>query len=720
MRELFHHRALRHGNARVGYRRGRYRGRRVNTQPDTARRNVDDPVRLRVAIRGAVQGVGFRPFVYRLATELGLAGWVLNSAQGVFIEVDGQRATLENFLTRLSTEKPPRSFIQSFEATWLDAAGFHGFEIRHSEREGAVTALVLPDIATCPDCLAEIFDPQNRRHLYPFTNCTNCGPRYSIIEALPYDRPNTSMKNFAMCPDCLREYEDPADRRFHAQPNACSVCGPRLTLWDANGTVLGTEHDALLRAADLLRRGGILAMKGIGGFHLLADARNEDAINTLRARKHREEKPLAVMVPDLAAARALCEVSALEERLLASPEAPIVLIKRREFERAGKGKGGRVRTIDGEFNIARGVVSPSEVEDTLGLMLPYSPLHHILLSELGFPVVATSGNLSDEPICTDEHEALQRLHGIADAFLVHDRPIVRHVDDSVLRVMAGREMLLRRARGFAPLPLPLPDSTRVVIALGAHLKNSVALASGGNAFISQHIGDLETREAHEAFTRVCADLQQLFDAHAEHAVCDMHPDYLSTAHAEKHFASVTRVQHHHAHVASCMADNDLRGPVLGVAWDGTGYGPDGTIWGGEFLLVDDDGYERFASLRPFRLPGGDIAAKEPRRSALGLLYEMHGDAIFDRRDLVPLRAFDADDLPLLQRMLASGYNAPYTSSAGRLFDAVSSLLDLRQVSAFEGQAAMVLEFSTAERDVQTRGRGDAGTRGRGHGDAGTR
>lgn len=388
--------------------------------------------RVRLIIRGAVQGVGFRPFIYRLATELGLKGWVLNSAQGVFIEVEGNPETLQQFVRRVQTDKPPRAFIQSLEQSVLDPVGYTTFEIRHSDESGEKSALILPDIATCPDCLRELFDPADRRYLYPFTNCTNCGPRYSIIEALPYDRPNTTMKTFAMCPRCREEYENPLDRRFHAQPNACPECGPHLELWDEKGVCLAKQHEALLRAAEAIREGRIVAVKGLGGFHLVVDARNDAAVRRLRVRKRREEKPFALMYPTLEMVTAHCGVNEEEERVLRSPESPIVLLRRKEEE----------------------AVAPSVAPNNpyLGVMLPYTPLHHLLMRELGFPIVATSGNLSDEPICTDEHEALHRLAGIADLFLVHNRPIARHVDDSVVRVLMGRELVLRRARGYAPLP----------------------------------------------------------------------------------------------------------------------------------------------------------------------------------------------------------------------------------------------------------------------------
>jgi hydrogenase maturation protein HypF len=637
--------------------------------------------RLKIAVRGAVQGVGFRPFVFRLAEELKLTGWVNNSSSGVFIEVEGGQVALEKFLCRLEAEKPPRSSIQSLEAAWLDAAGFHQFEIRESEKTGDKSALVLPDIATCPDCRREIFNPKNRRFRYPFTNCTNCGPRFSIIESLPYDRANTTMRPFAMCPACRAEYENPHDRRFHAQPNACPDCGPQLELWDAAGVILCTKDAALKSAAKAIRDGKIVAVKGVGGFHLLADARNEKAIRLLRERKQREEKPFALMFPTLESVKQACEVSSLEVRLLLSPEAPIVLLR---------------KIGDRESSISNSV-APGH--PNLGVMLPSNPLHHLLMAELYFPVVATSGNLSDEPICTDEREALERLRGLSDFLLVHNRPIVRHVDDSIVRVMLGREMVLRRARGFAPLPIRLKSEignrkSEIFLAVGAHLKNSVALAVGENVFLSQHIGDLETEPAHEAFRRVSADLQKLYGAQPGCVAADLHPDYLSTKFAnefkaDRHFG----VQHHVAHVLSCIAENEVALPALGVAWDGTGLGTDGTVWGGEFFLVTETGVERVAHLRPFRLPGGDKAVKEPRRVALGLLYELYGEAAFEMEHLPPLRAIPPVEMMTLRGMLQRKFNSPLTTSMGRLFDAVASLTNLRQHIRFEGQAAMELEFA---------------------------
>jgi hydrogenase maturation protein HypF len=629
--------------------------------------------RLRIIIRGAVQGVGFRPYVYRLASELHLGGWVLNSPEGVFIEVEGPTRGLQDLLLRLSREAPPRSSIHSLESLEIDPVGEKAFQIRPSESTGEREALVMADIGTCPDCLAEIRDPAARRYRYPFTNCTNCGPRYSIILALPYDRPNTTMRAFAMCPACRSEYEDPADRRFHAQPIACPKCGPQLALWEPDGRTAGRHAEALAGAVRAIREGAIVALKGLGGFQLIADALNTNAVERLRLRKHREEKPFALMVPSTDAAGMLCEVSPLEERLLTSPESPIVLLRR--------------RASDGGLSPAVAPRNPF-----LGLMLPYTPLHHLLLGDLGTPVIATSGNISDEPLCIDEEEARERLSGIADLFLVHDRPIHRHVDDSIVRVILDRECVLRRARGYAPLPIrctaPLPD----MLALGGQLKNTVAISRGRNVFLSQHLGDLETEASVRAFRHEAAALQSLFAIHPGRVVSDLHPDYLSTRDAHESGIPVTGIQHHWAHIASCVAENGLIGPLLGVSWDGTGYGTDGTVWGGEFLTPWEGTFERRAHLRTFSLPGGDAAVREPRRSAAGILFECLGPAFIEQGDLPTVQGFTGGERELLVQILSRRVNAPVSSSAGRLFDAVASLLGLRQRCSFEGQAAMELEY----------------------------
>jgi len=548
------------------------------------------------------------------------------------------------------------------------------FEIRESV-DGAKTALILPDIATCSECQQEILDPGNRRYRYPFTNCTNCGPRFTIIEALPYDRPRTSMRIFEMCPECLAEYRNPRDRRFHAQPNACPKCGPHLDLWDESGGVVGRDDDALLRAAAAIRAGQIVAVKGLGGFHLMVDASHESAVLRLRQRKRREEKPLALMFPSLQKILEYAIVDAMEVRLLRSPEAPIVLVRRG----------------------TRDDLAPSVAPGNpyIGAMLPYTPLHHLLMQDLGIPVVATSGNVSDEPICIREQEAILRLRGIADLFLVHNRPIVRHVDDSVVRVMAGRELVLRRARGFAPLPVLVDNAAADVIAVGAHQKNAVAASVGNQVFISQHIGDLETVPAYGAFEQVLSDFTELYELQTTTIACDLHPEYFSTQYARKQRdVDVVAVQHHHAHALSCMAENQVEAPALGITWDGSGYGPDGTVWGGEFLRITPAGFERVAHLRTFQLPGGEKAVKEPRRTALSVLHQTFGENLDVCGDLPSLRAFTVEERRVLDGMLERGLHSPRTSSAGRLFDAVASIIGARQVCRFEGQAAMELEFLT--------------------------
>ncbi|HDZ59115.1 MAG TPA: carbamoyltransferase HypF, partial [Ignavibacteriales bacterium] len=469
--------------------------------------------RIHIAIGGAVQGVGFRPFVYRTATNLGLTGFVLNNSLGVFIEAEGEESLLKIFLKNIEEEKPPLSVITSLEHSFLDPAGYDKFEIKESEMNDEVAAFILPDIAVCDDCLKEMLDPNDRRYLYPFINCTNCGPRFSIIESLPYDRPNTSMKNFEMCDDCRKEYEDPVNRRFHAQPVACPKCGPHLSLWDENGNTLAEKEDALLHTAELIRNGKIVALKGLGGFQLIVDASNDDAVKRLRERKHREEKPFALMFPGLNSIREACEVSETEKRVLHSPASPIVLLKRKD------GNDNRATTISKFIAISN---------PYLGAMLPYTPLHHLLLKELNIPIVATSANLSEEPICIDEPGALERLNGIADYYLVNNRPIVRHVDDSIVRVIKNREMVMRRARGYAPLPVHLSDQQKVlndekILAVGGHLKNTISLKVNSNVFTSQHIGDLSTEEANKTFKKVIDDFQVLYDLKPSVIISDLHP-----------------------------------------------------------------------------------------------------------------------------------------------------------------------------------------------------
>jgi hydrogenase maturation protein HypF len=642
---------------------------------------VEPTRRRRFEIAGLVQGVGFRPFVWRLARETGLAGFVTNTPKGVTVEIEGTAAALDRFRMRLFAETPPHASIESWSEREIEPLGETGFSIVPSERAGNPSSPVLPDLVPCADCLRDVLLPGDRREGYPFTNCTNCGPRFSIVRALPYDRANTTLASFPLCPSCRAEYENPADRRFHAQPTACPACGPRAFLLDPDGRSLAAGEEALREAAAAVLAGRVVAVKGLGGFHLIVDAADEAAVGALRLRKRREEKPFALLVADLAGARSVVETSSETEALLASPEGPIVLLPRRP--------GGPV---------AAGVAPGNP---RLGVFLPPTPLHHLLMREIARPVVATSGNLSDEPICTDETEALVRLRGIADLFLVHNRPIARHVDDSVAWIVDGAPALLRRARGFAPAPVLLRDEVPPILAVGAHLKNAVAVSSGRRVFVSQHVGDLETEEAFAAFERVVADFLSFYRVRPAAIAHDLHPDYLSTrwaiGAAEAGLLAGVRlagVQHHHAHLAACLAENGVTDrPVLGVTWDGTGYGDDGTIWGGEFLLGDAAGYRRAAHLLPFRLPGGEAAVKEPRRTAFALLREAFGNNAEELADLEPVRSLSARERDVLDRMLERGTQSPVTTSAGRLFDGIAAIAGLRQVVRHEGQAAMELEWT---------------------------
>ncbi|TDD66662.1 carbamoyltransferase HypF [Actinomadura darangshiensis] len=605
-------------------------------------------VRVGVRVEGVVQGVGFRPFVHGLATGLGLSGLVGNDAGGVFIEVEGAPDEVGRFLDGLRTRPPRLAVVERVTTRELAADGRGGFTIVGSDASGERRALVSFDSATCDDCLREMRDPRDRRHGYAFTNCTNCGPRFTIVKDVPYDRPNTTMAGFAMCGPCAAEYEDPGDRRFHAQPVCCPSCGPSLTLRPATG-------DPLAGAQAMLADGAVLAVKGLGGYHLAARAADDGAVAALRARKHREDKPFAVMVPDLAAARVLCELSEAEEALLTGPRRPIVLARRRP-----------------EADLAD-AVAPGNRD--VGVMLPYTPLHHLLVTE---PLVLTSGNVSDEPIAHRDDEALSRLGGIADGFLLHDRAIHTRTDDSVVRVFGGRTLPVRRSRGYTPEPVPIAAG-RPVLACGAELKNTFCLTRDGRAFVSHHIGDLENHETLRAFEEGIEHFRRLFDIAPELIAYDPHPEYLSTKYALDQDLPSAAVQHHHAHIASCLADNGVDGPVIGVAFDGTGYGTDGTLWGGEFLVADLRDFQRAGHLQPVPLPGGAAAIREPWRMAAA-----YG---------VP------DDLPVAQRpgwstvaaMARSRVNAPLTSSMGRLFDAVAAVLGVRDRVNYEGQAAIELE-----------------------------
>ncbi len=661
----------------------------------------DEPQRLHIEVRGFVQGVGFRPFVYRLATTLGLGGWVCNHLRGVAIEVEGPAAQIQAFLDGLTRQKPPMAHIDAVHTRPVPLQGATVFHIRHSETAGSPAAWILPDLATCPECLAEVLNPHDRRYGYPFTNCTHCGPRFSIILRLPYDRPNTTMGRFVICPACRQEYENPLDRRFHAQPNACPECGPTLAFYttappaEAVPTadfpqrvgpwgLQGVAEQALQAAVRALREGHIVAVKGLGGFHLMVDAQNAAAIARLRARKPRPAKPLALMVPDLETARALAEVSPLEAQWLQSPQAPIVLLRARQ-----------------PLAVAANIAPRNPY---LGIMLPYTPLHHGLLRAFGGPVVATSGNRTGEPICTDEAEAMERLTPVAEAFLVHNRPIARHVDDSVVQQVNRHIQVLRRARGFVPWPVSWPDPLPPILAVGAHLKNTIAVGFQQQILVSQYIGDLDTAPTLAAFERVIADWLRLYAVQPTVVAHDLHPDYASTHWVkQRHRAGdwpwegdapprIVAVQHHHAHLAACLAEHRAAGPALGVTWDGTGYGPDGSVWGGEFLLGDARAFQRVATLRAFHLPGGDAAIKAPKRVALALLWALSGEQALEQDHLPPLRALTDQERRVLVQMLRRGFNAPPSTSMGRLFDAVASLLGLHQTVSFEGQAAMALEF----------------------------
>ncbi|HEX2568789.1 MAG TPA: carbamoyltransferase HypF [Polyangia bacterium] len=660
-------------------------------------------LRLAVTVRGVVQGVGFRPFVYCAATERGLAGWVRNLRDGVCLEVQGPEPAVQDFLAALR-QAPPAARVERVEAEVVapvEGAGFSILESTGAEAVSAPVAATIPaDQALCAACREEVATPGARRYGYPFTNCTRCGPRYTIIESLPYDRERTSMKGFAMCAACAAEYHDPRDRRFHAQPIACPACGPVLRLVAGDGSERRRGRDAIQGAQEALAAGQVVALMGVGGFQLLVDATSDAAVARLRRRKRREAKPFGVMFPSIEALRAVCAVTDEEAAALGAPEAPMVLVRRLPAEVA------RRRVAE--------AVAPGNPR--LGALLPYSPLHVLLLEAVGGPVVCTSGNLSEEPMCTGEAEARERLGTVADVFLVHDRPIVRPVDDSVARVGPEGIELLRRARGFAPLALrlagqgasPLP----CVLALGGQLKNTVALVMDGGAgeasevVVSQHLGDLSSVEGALLCERSARDLVRFFAARPAGVACDLHPDYAATRLAERLAAEwevpLVRVQHHHAHVAAVMAEVEaevgLAGPVLGLAWDGAGLGSDGTIWGGEALLVEDGGAEfrRVAHLRPFSLPGGERAMREPRRAALGLLHEILGGAAAASRVVEAAGEADAlgpDEARLLVALIERGLQAPRTTSMGRLFDGVAALAGLRGVARFEGEAAMELEFA---------------------------
>ncbi len=628
----------------------------------------------KIEVRGVVQGVGFRPFIYRLAYEHDLKGWVRNTSGSVEIEVEGDEVALKGFLNNLKTQTPPMAHIADLAITFHPPLGYTTFEIRRSWSQRGKYQLVSPDIATCPDCLKETLSGTDRRYRYPFTNCTNCGPRFTIIEDIPYDRPKTTMHSFKMCPDCQREYDTPLDRRFHAQPNACPKCGPSLELVKVDGNLVESDN-VISSASSLLKGGRILAIRGLGGFQLACDATNETAVNTLRTRKKRPSKPLAVMMTTLEDVAQHCYLQLEEERLLKSPECPIVLLRWRHS------------SSDICAAVARNL-------KYLGVMLPYTPLHHLLLRETNRPLVMTSGNLSEEPIAKDNDDALKRLKGIADYFLLHNRDIYARYDDSVYMVVGKKSRSIRRARGYAPYPIFFPFKLKQILACGAEEKNTFCLTKDDHAFLSQHIGDMQNEETLEHFENTVELYMKLFRVTPEIVAHDMHPEYLATKYA-RHISSelglqMIPVQHHHAHIVSCLAENKAKGPVIGVAFDGTGFGSDGTIWGGEFLLADYHSFQRMGHLEYVPLPGGATAIKKPYRMALSFLYTLLGfDFPLER---LPLDELNPEEIEITKQQLRRGINSPPTSSAGRLFDAVSALAGVRGEIDYEAQAAIELEM----------------------------
>lgn len=629
--------------------------------------------RVQIVVRGTVQGVGFRPFVYSRAKQYSLKGRVLNNTTGVFIDVEGEARAIEQFIKEIKSDPPPRSVVESVEwANHLPPAHFETFSIVDSDAAGDRLVPISTDIATCDDCLGELFDPANRRYRYPFINCTNCGPRFTIVEGIPYDRNQTTMREFPMCDECRAEYQNPLDRRFHAEPIACCRCGPRLSLFDSHLREVA-DDDVIRRTRDLLVQGEIVAIKGIGGFHLACDALNAETVSALRGRKYREDKPFAMMAASVDVVREHCNVSSGESELLLSERRPIVLLERRI--------GSAVPE-----SVAPGV-------KTLGFMLPYSPLHHLLLEGQDRPLVMTSANISDEPICYEDQDALSRLPGIAKYFLMHDRRIHMRSDDSVARVFAGREMILRRSRGYAPAPIKANFKfERTILACGAELKNTFCLTHEDHAFVSHHIGDLENLETLESFKTGVEHFKRLFNIEPEVIAYDLHPEYLSTKYALALEEDIPKlgVQHHHAHIASCMADNRIEGEVIGVAMDGLGFGSDGRLWGGEFFVADFSDARRIAHLDYIPMPGGAKAIREPWRMAAVYLERAMGED-FLKLDLPYVRDLDRRKWAALQKMASTGTNSPETSSMGRLFDAIASLLRVRDFANYEGQAAIELE-----------------------------
>ncbi|GAA4055231.1 carbamoyltransferase HypF [Streptomyces shaanxiensis] len=644
---------------------------------------ADPPSRRRVVVRGVVQGVGFRPYVYGLATELALVGHVTNTPEGVVAEVEGSASAVARFCDRLAVQAPPLARVESVHHLELPAAGGEAFTILASRTGGPARTLVSPDTATCADCLAELADPDDRRHRHPFVNCTHCGPRFTIVTDVPYDRANTTMAGFPMCPDCAREYGDPADRRFHAQPVACPACGPRLRLI-VPGAGSAAGEDPVAEARALLARGAILAVKGLGGYHLACDATDDTAVRLLRHRKARGDKPFALMARSAGEIEHLVRLGPEERSLLEGAVRPVVLLRRRPDPSY---PAGAARPAE--------AVAPGSPD--LGVMLPYTPVHHLLLGLPGDPVgprllVMTSGNLSGEPIVTDDAEALERLAHLADAWLTHDRPIHVPCDDSVVRVCDGEPLLIRRSRGYAPLPVALPLPVRPALAVGGDLKNAFCLGEGRQAWLSAHIGDMDDLETQGAFERAVQQLGSITGVRPKSLASDRHPAYRSAGWADRNAAgrTVVRVQHHHAHIAAAMAEHGLDGtrPVIGVAFDGTGHGDDGAVWGGEFLLADYDGFTRFGHLAYVPLPGGDTAVRRPYRMALA---QLRAAGIARSADLACTAACPPDELRLLERQLERDLNCVPTSSMGRLFDAVSSLAGVCHLAGYEAQAAVELE-----------------------------
>ncbi|MBI1750555.1 MAG: carbamoyltransferase HypF [Acidobacteria bacterium] len=633
-------------------------------------------VRKAIEVTGIVQGVGFRPYVYRLATERGLVGTIANTAAGVTLEIQGPAEAVEDFLARLPAEAPPLARITGVMVRDLAANGDSSFVILPSRAGAEHRALISPDVAVCADCLRELFDPADRRHLYPFINCTNCGPRFTIVRDIPYDRPRTSMSVFPMCPVCQAEYDDPANRRFHAQPNACWECGPRVELWDAGGAPLAVR-DAIAEASARLQEGAVVAVKGLGGFHLACDATNPRAVERLREAKRRVEKPFAVMAPDIASIEAFCAVDEPSRELLLSVQRPIVLLPKR--------KPNEIAEAVAPFN------------RYLGVFLPYTPIHFLLFAAGNFrALVMTSGNLREEPIAIDNREAAERLRGMADFFLVHNREILLRCDDSVLRVAAGRARQVRRSRGFVPVPVFLKEELPPILAVGGELKDTICMTKGREAFLSQHIGDLENLETYRFFEETVERAKRILEIRPAIIAHDLHPAYFSTQWALKQSGLKTvGVQHHHAHIAACMAENRLDGRVIGIALDGTGYGADGAIWGGEVLLADYRDFERTAHFEYVTLPGGEAAIREPWRMAFSYLVHHFGRDLFGLH--IPfVEQLQRDRAEVVLRMIERGVNAPLTSSCGRLFDAVAALAGIRHAVNYEAQAAIELEMAIGD------------------------